>query len=812
MKKRIRFILINLATIFLLSFLIPPTAKALPQNTLNNEVKIEIFIVKLEVSTDSDWTIVKLGGIQPFKSNVSLTTGANASDLVYSYQLRQIYINKKSYDATPFKLETELLTFRGDNQLNVTISKGDIGSTEVIFYVMKESWDKMATFQNAGIVGGKNTRSYTYDLSQVYEEYPVQATIEQVPTSLHMKVFAFYYPWYNNPEGPSGKLFHWDGGYAHHPLFGLYDSQDQKVIEAHILEAKAAGIDGFIVSWWGPGTPEDTALPIILKVAEENDFSVTIYYESYRPQLTSDTITQELNYVIKNYATYNSFLKVNGAPVIFIYSVDAFQRPADFWVSIKQRLEAVNGPVYLDGDVTDANYASAFDGLHWYANPDVEGGAQTFKTYTDDMKYDLNALTLSQALEYAQQGIELPLMQRALSYTVHPGFDMTKIGGTLYVDRNNGETYASFWTKALSNNPDSVLITSWNEWHEGTEIEPSVEYGYAYLNETSRFASTYKSSSIRINSTNLVLRSNITKVLRFGTRDSSILLINNSSVPAVGVSVTLSLGGELSLEDIVHSKFYSYIERKDPINYHIVIPMINPGEVITFNTTLLASPGVGEFNSSTAGYSPNGAPSLVYLEKQTQIVSDRVVVILSSNSSRVEVGSEAKIAVTSRYEYDGQPLVGSIHLNDTLAKNSEGKYFYSIDKISDNLYGLTNFTSNTVAIEFDHINAGVVVSSLVPGSITPSIAIRYESDGKAVDGATVTIDGAPLIESNSGTFQTNMNTWSPFYQLNINVECPGFTTQVITTSGWAIGNIALIALVTVAIFVVLIIMIRRRSF
>ena len=42
--------------------------------------------------------------------------------------------------------------------------------------------------------------------------------------------------------------------------------------------------------------------------------------------------------------------------------------------------------------------------------------------------------------------------------------------------------------EAVAANPDWILITSWNEWHEGSEIEPSVEYGDRSLKEVAKFA------------------------------------------------------------------------------------------------------------------------------------------------------------------------------------------------------------------------------------------------------------------------------------------------------------------------------------
>jgi hypothetical protein len=69
--------------------------------------------------------------------------------------------------------------------------------------------------------------------------------------------------------------------------------------------------------------------------------------------------------------------------------------------------------------------------------------------------------------------------------TVMPGYDDTEIRSPGYiVDRRNGSCYNSFWSVAKSSLPDAYIITSFNEWHEGTEIEPSLEYSDLYINLT----------------------------------------------------------------------------------------------------------------------------------------------------------------------------------------------------------------------------------------------------------------------------------------------------------------------------------------
>jgi hypothetical protein len=75
----------------------------------------------------------------------------------------------------------------------------------------------------------------------------------------------------------------------------------------------------------------------------------------------------------------------------------------------------------------------------------------------------------------------------ALIPGVQPGFD-NRDSAYVRLERENAEFYKTYWSIAKDlvadyENP-MVLVTSFNEWHEGTEIEPSVEYGEEYLDMT----------------------------------------------------------------------------------------------------------------------------------------------------------------------------------------------------------------------------------------------------------------------------------------------------------------------------------------
>jgi hypothetical protein len=78
--------------------------------------------------------------------------------------------------------------------------------------------------------------------------------------------------------------------------------------------------------------------------------------------------------------------------------------------------------------------------------------------------------------------------------TVLPGYDDSHIGrkSPQILEREDGEVYRSTWRQAIASHAPWVAITTFNEWHEGSDIEPSREYGDEYIKMTRRFAEELK--------------------------------------------------------------------------------------------------------------------------------------------------------------------------------------------------------------------------------------------------------------------------------------------------------------------------------
>ena len=82
-----------------------------------------------------------------------------------------------------------------------------------------------------------------------------------------------------------------------------------------------------------------------------------------------------------------------------------------------------------------------------------------------------------------------------------PGYDHSAVPGRqpLVVDRRDGGTYIDRWTKVLQIDPQRrpwmVHVETWNEWHEGTDVAHSREYGRTYIVLTRLFAEMWRSGT-----------------------------------------------------------------------------------------------------------------------------------------------------------------------------------------------------------------------------------------------------------------------------------------------------------------------------
>jgi hypothetical protein len=307
------------------------------------------------------------------------------------------------------------------------------------------------------------------------------------------KVLTFYYPWYGTADGPggAGRTVHWGRidaagkdieASTDYPQLGAYDSHDPKVIDQHCRWAKDAGIDALIVSWWGHDHYTDRAMGAILDGCERHGLSACIYYETVPKPQTSRSAADDIIKVLNKYGAHPAHLRVDGKPVVFIYGRALQELGLTEWLEALKLVRAgYKGGVTAVGDQFSYGAARVFDGLHTYNTAGNLRGREP-----EDAR--------SWASQTYQSWVELAdRAGRINAITVIPGYDDTKIRKPgLAVKRYDGGLYRVQWEEAIKADPHWILITSFNEWHEGSEIEPSLQYGRQYLDLTAEYTKSFR--------------------------------------------------------------------------------------------------------------------------------------------------------------------------------------------------------------------------------------------------------------------------------------------------------------------------------
>jgi len=199
-------------------------------------------------------------------------------------------------------------------------------------------------------------------------------------------------------------------------------------------EIATAGVDEVVVSWWGRGSKEDLRLPLVLAAARRHQLEVAIHLEPYGGR-SAATVAGDLAYIASL-----------GIRDVYVY------HPRDIAASDWADLHAALPGLRLFAGTELAGFAAAghFDGLYTY----------DFVTYRGDKFVRLCA-----------QAHALHLL---CAPSVGPGYDGRRAGEPPSGrPRRNGLTYDALWRAALAAAPDVVTITSFNEWGEGTQIEPA---------------------------------------------------------------------------------------------------------------------------------------------------------------------------------------------------------------------------------------------------------------------------------------------------------------------------------------------------
>ena len=315
----------------------------------------------------------------------------------------------------------------------------------------------------------------------------IQYSPEAVSKTKTIKVYVHLMPWFETKETNNGQWgWHWtmatknpevvintatgkrEIASYYYPIIGPYASSDRDVIEYQLLLMKLSGIDGVLIDWYG--TQNFFDYPLLLRNTEaivDLTYKVgleyaMVYEDQVNNNVSGDKIAaakSDMNYLATKHFVQKNYIKVDGKPLLLTFGPQTFNSPSD-WTSIFSGLSTK--PKFLTLWYESGKAGTNASGEYSWVYQD----AQSHLTHLDGF-YDRSL-----------SGIKM--------VSAYPGFkDFYAEGGWgsgyFFIDHHGTETFTTTLNRAIANNAQYLQLVTWNDYGEGTMIEPTDEFQYSFL-------------------------------------------------------------------------------------------------------------------------------------------------------------------------------------------------------------------------------------------------------------------------------------------------------------------------------------------
>ena len=320
----------------------------------------------------------------------------------------------------------------------------------------------------------------------------------RLPLFPSRELHLFFYAWYGAPPQDASYLHwthsvlpHWtpsitaqhrsspyiapgDPGVTYHPHRPLYSSHDPHTLHLQMQEIRATHTDVVVVSWWGvrhrntsmdgQGVGSDHCMPNILDAAAAAGLRVAVHLEPY-PLRSEYSIREDLEYLVAEYGQHPAWYRHPRTGQGLVYAYDPYHLTVQQW----QSLLTPTGAHSIRHTPLDCIFLGlVLDSLH----DTIAGGFDGAYSYFAASGFT-QASTPSRWVRYREEAEAAGLV---FVPAVAPGYDDTRLrpwNGVNRRERRKGGYYRDMWEAAVRAGVQVVSVTSYNEWGEGTQIEPA---------------------------------------------------------------------------------------------------------------------------------------------------------------------------------------------------------------------------------------------------------------------------------------------------------------------------------------------------
>lgn len=305
--------------------------------------------------------------------------------------------------------------------------------------------------------------------------------------------------WKQSPHNPD--MIFMDGkrrdlAVTTYPLTGPYDSSDPDAIEYQFLLMKLSGIDGIIVDWDGRriNRYRHDCLMTILPYLEKYDMKLIMCFEEWCGYWPKGTFADreaeikaardELCWMMETFMDKPFYGIVNGTKPILVFRKipDQWFNPQE-WLTISEVFNDTPVRLIFDLGAYQQFGNSAAGKFFWVGSFDP-------KTNSSDLEFCKNVYT--RFFTTRNKLVENEIVFGGVT----PGFDDSPVWGwgntARKAPRYDGKRFDLTWRMSIKKNVDVAQIVTWNDWNEGSQIEPCEKFGYKYLEMNKKYSAMYK--------------------------------------------------------------------------------------------------------------------------------------------------------------------------------------------------------------------------------------------------------------------------------------------------------------------------------
>ena len=345
-----------------------------------------------------------------------------------------------------------------------------------------------------GAAGRRAAAAYSWTRSADALEQLLVATVPEADAAAlpgldasRPLVGAQYYLWYGEGFGAA----HWNdnpasGHVGDRPLLGYYGSTKGETIERHFAQFAAMGLDYVVLNLHvdarGVNQIELRAIEHLFELAEARDTKVRFAVQLVPFSDDVEGIATVLAGVRSRFTTRRHYLRLEGRPALFWFWTGAFDLDDAVLAGLARLTDGLTNlaiGLRLPSGTDEARLTKGlFAGFAPYSPLELADAESRLTVWN-------TAWSLA-----AEAGMRVRIA------TVSPGYDDSMLtdqrrtgNRRRQVPREDGATYRQMldWVEALPQRPHLVLISTFNEFHENTHVEPTAGNGSLYIEMTRAF-------------------------------------------------------------------------------------------------------------------------------------------------------------------------------------------------------------------------------------------------------------------------------------------------------------------------------------